>query len=304
MKAKKWLSRITILITVLAVVGLTLFSKGSLLWYSISLAIFGSALLGFIMSLTEYFAEKRKAMEAFWQEAVRTSNTLSNLKYCLLDVPVELVRDCVAEEFINKNFAVYQEEFKETDAKNAFIDYHKDCIPAKSGDDSDRNKAITDWYDCIISEYKKQLSEYMDNYIRIDDTLDLGELGNSFGNLDFLFANHTIRESAYDSIYDELRKVQCELRRKAYHFRLFKNGEGNLAACIDFLLELNDYMFATKSQIRDNYNIIKVYRKIYDNLCDNIEVFRASIYRQEPNLQEHIVVLTKGKLISTAIQNI
>ena len=39
--------------------------------YDISLAIFGSALLGFIMSLAEYFTERRKAMEQFWTEARR-----------------------------------------------------------------------------------------------------------------------------------------------------------------------------------------------------------------------------------------
>lgn len=40
--------------------------------YDIAMAIFGSSILGCIMSFTEYFSERERAMEQFYQEAIRT----------------------------------------------------------------------------------------------------------------------------------------------------------------------------------------------------------------------------------------
>ena len=61
MKAKKWLTIITLVITVLSLVLAIIIGKNSnCITYDISMAIFGGAALGFIMSLTEYYAERRK----------------------------------------------------------------------------------------------------------------------------------------------------------------------------------------------------------------------------------------------------
>lgn len=57
---------VTFFCTMLEVVLLPIFKYFKYdIGYDISLAIFGSALLGFIMSLIEYFTERRKAMEQF-----------------------------------------------------------------------------------------------------------------------------------------------------------------------------------------------------------------------------------------------
>ena len=70
MKAKKWLTIITGCISLLSLIAALIIGKTSnCILYDISMAIFGSALLGAIMSLTEYFVERRKAMEQFWDEA-------------------------------------------------------------------------------------------------------------------------------------------------------------------------------------------------------------------------------------------
>lgn len=68
MNAKKWVTIVTLICTIIAVVLMTVFkccfSDGNI-GYDIALAIFGSALLGLIMSLVEYFSERKKPWNNF-----------------------------------------------------------------------------------------------------------------------------------------------------------------------------------------------------------------------------------------------
>lgn len=66
MRGKKWMTIITFLFAVIALIIAVVIGKGcACIAYDVTMAIFGSALLGFIMSLTEYFVERRSAMEWF-----------------------------------------------------------------------------------------------------------------------------------------------------------------------------------------------------------------------------------------------
>lgn len=99
MKAKKWLTIITLVVTLVAmIVALYAKYKKCDLAYDFSMAIFGSALLGFIMSLTEYFTERRKAMEDFLRASYKVYSKLRKIKYIDTDEPRDLIIDCIAEE--------------------------------------------------------------------------------------------------------------------------------------------------------------------------------------------------------------
>ena len=66
MKAKKWLTIITLCVSIFSLSVACIIGKDSnCISYDVSMALLGSAVLGFIMSLTEYYVEKRKAMEEF-----------------------------------------------------------------------------------------------------------------------------------------------------------------------------------------------------------------------------------------------
>lgn len=105
MNAKKWVTIVTLICTIIAVVLMTVFkccfSDGNI-GYDIALAIFGSALLGLIMSLVEYFSERKKAMEQFWIEAKRVLAQFRKAKYIYFDEPEEIVIGCIAENYYNK----------------------------------------------------------------------------------------------------------------------------------------------------------------------------------------------------------
>ena len=98
MKAKKWVTFITVGISVISLICAIVANCSCVnlpLMYDISMAIFGSALLGFIMSLIEYFAERRKAMEDFLGAACKIYVQLRKIKLLKLDEPKELILDCI-----------------------------------------------------------------------------------------------------------------------------------------------------------------------------------------------------------------
>ena len=68
MAAKKWVTIVTFVCTIEVIIFIVIFKLYCLennIVYDISLAVFGSALLGFVMSLVEYFSERKNAMEQF-----------------------------------------------------------------------------------------------------------------------------------------------------------------------------------------------------------------------------------------------
>ena len=86
MKAKKWLTIITSIFSILSLVTALLIGNGSnSVLYDIAMAVFGSALLGAIMSSTEYFVERRKAMEQFWDEARKVLAEMRKVRYINVD---------------------------------------------------------------------------------------------------------------------------------------------------------------------------------------------------------------------------
>ena len=107
MKAKKWVTFITAGISAISLICAIVATCPCVnlpLMYDISMAIFGSALLGFIMSLIEYFAERRKAMESFLSAAYKVYVQLRKIKLLKLDQPQDLILDCIAEEQHNKQW--------------------------------------------------------------------------------------------------------------------------------------------------------------------------------------------------------
>ena len=124
MKAKKWLTIITLAISIIALVlAFAIGKESNSIFYDIEMAILGSALLGFIMSLTEYFVEKQKSMEEFWLQATKVLKELRKIKY--LDAPAELVLNALQEENSNEwieKFSLISENTKiEHIAKESLI---------------------------------------------------------------------------------------------------------------------------------------------------------------------------------------
>ena len=47
--------------------------------------------------------------------------------------------------------------------------------------------------------------------------ISLSELDSAYGNLNFIFANKSIRLKAYDEIYDKIRTIRNKILMEAFH---------------------------------------------------------------------------------------
>jgi len=141
---------------------------------------------------------------------------------------------------------------------------------------------------------EKDVKACMDSYIAIAD-FSLGELTNAYGGLDFIFANRKIKKCAYTKIYEKLRLMRNDASNNAYHFRLAIAGEGNMNTCLALIKKLNDSWFKIEKEIDDECEITKIYSSFHDELCNDIERFRAKIYGDEPNIFENRLIM--GELI-------
>ena len=282
MKAKKWLTIITLVITALSLVLAFIIGKNSnCITYDISMAIFGGAALGFIMSLTEYYVERRKAMEEFWLQATKVLNELKKIKYLDVDAPINLIVDAIHEDDSNalkKKFHLLSDDEKiSVNAKENLISWYKENIPIPFDENTD-NKELTQLYDSNMAGHKEVFLECMDSY-REASMVELGNLDNAYGNLDFIIANKCIRQKAYEQIYDKLRKIVYQFQQEVYYFNQLKDGKGNFPVCILKVSELNQEYFLSKEENFQEYTNILIFQNVFDDIDASLEKFRCKIYK-------------------------
>ena len=278
MRGKKWLTIITFGCTVIALIIAFAVGKDSgCITYDIAMAVFGSALLGFIMSLTEYFVEKRNAMECFWQESRDALIKLRKVKYINIDAPVDLVHACFQEEW-SKDFMKIIDPTAKDDAKTALISWYEENIPMSWTEYDDIDAALDKIYDDQMKSYREEYMKCIDSCIEASKT-DLGALGNAYGNLDFIFCNSCIRNKAFSEIYDKISTVRNLLLSESYHFSLLKNGQGNFPVCAGKADDICKKVFDVQLKTESGYETKLVYQKALDDIDEALENFRIKIYR-------------------------
>ncbi|MCL2579338.1 MAG: hypothetical protein FWE32_04835 [Oscillospiraceae bacterium] len=309
MRAKKWLVIITFIVAILSLSGVFLcfftFKYFYEIWYDILLAVFGSATLGFIMSLIEYFAERRRSMEAFYVEALDAARVFGKAICLFPDEPIELIKNCIHEEDNNERFRKASKnlpieklgllgmEIKDEERK-AFTSF----LCTKMGvslEDIELNQ-LNELYNEKFIQYREKIHKCLDGYLTILDS-SLRIFDDAIGSLDFIFANRTIRKAAYKNIYIRLREARYDLLDKARFFRMAKDEEGHLPICLTLIQELNCALFKIEEITKGDYHTIVVYQKFYDELCNDIERFRAKIYGHTPDIRESKPFREYGALI-------
>jgi uncharacterized protein YlzI (FlbEa/FlbD family) len=306
MKAKKWVTFITAGVSAISLIcAIIAYVNNVDLMYDISMAIFGSALLGFIMSLIEYFAERRKAMEDFLGAAYKIYVQLRKIKLLKLDEPKELILDCILEEQSNKMWGKCDGETAKEFGfgavhknRDAYIAWMEENEPMYFSEDDDIESILIKTYNGRIEHYSDMFMKYMDMYI-IASQIDLENLSNAYGNLDFLFGNKKIRIAAFESIYAKLQEYRNKIASEVFHFNMVKDGKGNFAVCCKKIMELNDFFFATEITVSDGIERTIVYQEKFDNVSDRIEEFRSKIYfRKEVRYEEKTPVFSQLRRIN------
>lgn len=231
MKAKKWLTTITGGLFLLSLVIAWWIGKASnSMLYDVSMAVFGSALLGAIMSLTEYFVERRKAMEQFWDEARKVLHELRKIRYINTEAPHNLIHACFVEEESNKWQQLLSGNQSETARKN-LISWFKEngVMPHKEDDDIEAvlNQIYEERMEYFHKEYQRAIDSYADAA-----NINIDQLGNAYGGLDFFF-NTRIRNKAYNDIFQKIREFIHQLHQESYHFNLLRENQGRFSICAD-----------------------------------------------------------------------
>lgn len=302
MKTKKWLSIITLgCFFISAVLSISIGKSSNHILYDFSMAAFGSALLGFIMSITEYSFARRNAMETFWQEAGKALSKLRKIKYFNTDAPREKILDCFSEEERNESVKEFGSEAvplsveAEHTKKDDLISWFKENVPRSFSEDVDIDVRLNSYYESLMSRYRQDVQKVIDSCLIVAD-IDLGALSNAYGNLDF-FANRSIRNNlAYSEIYDKIREYRNLALEEKYHFQLLNEGKGNFTVCAEKVLEIRDKIFEVKESSDDTYNLRNVYQTAFDKIEDALEEFRCKIYCKKPEAPvNHIPVCVLQK---------
>ena len=283
MKAKKWLTIITLIVSLVSFAIAFLIGKGNdFIGYDIAMALLGSAVLGFIMSITEYYVERRKAMEEFWVQANNILKELRKIKHLDLDAPTDLIIEAFEEERSNEwnqMFSLLSEDKEiQHKAKDSLISWYEENIPLPFNENTDVDKELEELYQSEMESHQKKIMHCIDGY-QLASSVELGALDNAYDNLDFIFANKCIRKKAYDSIYDKIRKIVIQLKTEAYHFNLLKDGKGNFPVCATKTSDLDKKYFLSKEVTEHGYTHTLVYQNIFDDINASLEEFRCKIYR-------------------------
>lgn len=297
MKAKKFLTMITGGFSLLSLVVAWWIGKSSnSMLYDVSMAVFGSALLGAIMSLTEYFVERRKAMEQFWDEARKVLHELRKIRYINTEAPHDLIHACFVEEESNKWKQMFSGNLSETARKNLISWFRENrVIPFREDDDIEAllNQIYEERMEYFHKEYQRAIDSYADAA-----NINIDQLENAYGSLDFFF-NRCIRNKAYNNIFQKIREFISRLHQERYHFNLLRENHGRLSICADKAYQICQYAFMEKNDVAsDSWEKI-IYQGLFDDIDDALEWFRCEIYRNKKYKPvEKIPFLAVGKVFN------
>ena len=288
MRQNKWLVYGTLGFTIISLIVAVILGKnsGSII-YDISMAIFGSAFLGCIMSLIQYFSERRSAMEIFWKEASNALSELKKIPYIDEDFPMDLAAKCYHEEEIIKwkektgLLAGLNPASIGSKEKNQLLSWiettHSDSLSDFESYDYDLETS----YKNILKNAYEIIMKCIDKYIEVSE-YDLGPFDNAYSNLNFLIKQN-IRNTAYNDIYCKIREYFEKLMKEKYHFEMLKQGNGRFDVCAGKILEIQNSIFS----IEDKENMEEedipyfekvVYRRAFYKIEQSIEDFRCKIY--------------------------
>ena len=276
MRAKRWVTLVTFSLTLVSIVLIIKFKNFECnVEYDVAMAIFGSSILGCIMSFVEYFSERKRAMEEFYQEAIRILAKFRKAKPLQLTEPEELIRNCIFEKMKNDDYVSLKmdDEVQYTE-KVKYLEWLKKYKPEIFiGVGADEEKT----YQTKIEEAETMIKDCIYNYSQLAH-ISFTKLDSAYGNLDFLVANHTIRVKAYNEIFDKMRSIRNEIFLANTHFELWKHGKGNFIFCTDKVIEINKKLFIEEKSEEENVVSVSIYQKEFDDIEESLEKFRRKIY--------------------------
>lgn len=267
MRANKAAIKWMLGITVVCLISCIILHKDHSLLYDLSLACFGSALLGIVVATTAYIAERRDAMEKFSEEANRAIVVLGK-------IPIIEISDLVRGALIDENSWIE----KTTENSDRLKEYIEARLPIDEDTTDDQiNEWINNAYQSELEDARRQLKKGAEAYIAVGE-FDFSGLNSAYGRLDFFVGNKTIRKKVYQNLYDKIRSIKRSCLDQCRAFKPYVTGHGNEIVCLDKMLALQNEVFENRDGI--------YYAKLRDDLLHDLETFRSQTYNIEPEYEE------------------
>lgn len=277
MKAKKYGVYISISIIIVFSVMLLVFTKYenkmNEVWSNLIIGIIGSAVVTFILTLTEYIVEKRNALENYYNEAYKIWFAFNKIEYYAITPRVmasaKYLTAIAFQNTLNR---------KNDNAINELIDFY------------DKNNGWQNYPETLLIEDKKEIAinnakideesilNAMKGYLSFEN-LSYESMERGFGQLSFLVCSRKRKKSLirwlYYEIHDKIRDFINTIKLENYHFKLYEKGENkNILVIADKIKKLNDKLFKNE----EDESFIKTYAQFANDIQDTIETFRAKIY--------------------------
>lgn len=271
------------------VIGGTLFKDDLFFCASLNRCI--NLIDGFIMSLVEYFTERRKAMEQFWIEARCVLVQFRKAKHIQFDEPEYIVVSCIAENYENKlvqecdpTIARFLGRVESHENQSKYIQWMEEHEAMSFSENDDISEIFDKIYVSRMESYEDLIKNVIENYIELSQ-ISLSELDSAYGNLNFIFANKSIRLKAYNEIYDKIRTIRNKILMEAFHFNLWKEEKGNFVVCMNKAIDISKTLFSVEKTKKNHFESVCIYQKQFDDVEESLESFRTKIYfktKKEP----------------------
>lgn len=270
---------------------------------TISSGIFTSAFVTFLIGRGDYLYERQKSLINMYLESEELQREFAKIKYIIPDEPKELVRDLLGEldsnEISEKNNQFFREQFekienpeKATEMYEAYYlpisrkaeikfkeylwEHTEDNIKEMFASDIEaKEKYLDEKCREKIEKYNQELEEVMKSYITFKD-VRTKELTAAYGNLDFVFANKSIRKHIFEKLYEKQTKQVKKIKEHIFYFESYFKGNGeNKSLLFDRVWELQTSLI---SDDKDKY-----YRQyLYDVDYEMVQVLIYTYGKVKP----------------------
>ena len=270
-----------ILIIISEVLSACYASKVSSIILNIGIGVLGSGIVSLVITFSEYFVEKRRVQERYYNEAFKLIRNLNEITYTTITDEIKLLAAYDIERQSDKWRPEFGMELK-TDAFQALYDYYNRC-DIDLGEpilNDEKTKAIIDVRLNII---KNNIEKSMHSYINID-SISLEGFENAYGDFFFITdvlrkKNNKKRSKIYSSIHKTIRDMYRLINQENYHFKIYFDAEnGNMPVMAEKIDYCNKQLFSIET-MNDTHYI--VWAKWCDDQFDELEKFRCDMYNDK-----------------------
>lgn len=247
--------------------------------YNISLGMFGSSFVVFLISIAEYKVAKTQLLEKIWNESRNLNIQIHKIEPLLSNIDDNLLIDYINEwQFsqTKKDNILFGNKREAYDKLyEYFFENYKNKLKNMS------KKETKEYINLLIETERKRVLENLEKiiyqYLNINNYSFL-EMNNLLGDVQF-FSGKKQCLKIYRDIYEPLRNMYNDLKEKVcYHFELYHNGEANrIDVLLSILLEYQKNLFRIEKEVDENSEWYIIYASFCDDMEDKLEEFRANV---------------------------